>query len=714
MKTKLLLLMTGLAFTLSTKAYTSLRVQDPHETWKYGQGTIDSAVLSIQPKGAYFEYGLYLTFSAKGLSSSYNKDSFEVQMQFDLPEGAIVTDSWLWIGNNIMQALIMDRGRASMIYEGIVKRRQDPSILFKNSSTQYELRVYPMAYNETRKVKLTYLVPAQWGLNSVQAAIPINILKASQNPPTFRVLAYADNTWKNPRIPELSWMTFSSPPGLPYQTAILTYPSYSSLYALSFSMASPFQNGIFVSKYATGLDEGYYQIAMIPSKLLSLNGYKKAALLFDYEPGMSNTTAQEVLDKTRQMLHEYFSPKDSFNLILSHLNILRASPRWIACDSASIEAAFNQISGLSSYSNLPSLLANGIDFLKTNGNVGQLVLIANSDNVASPTIANQLITDVQALMTPKRFAINVLDYTDMNYTYFYTGNQYYKGNDYFYQNITTLTGGNYERTITNTNYYNDTRPFATAALELFVSLDGKISNFDVYSKLQSGYCYGRFSSDMTGLFQLNKTFTQVGRYYGSGPIELEVSGMFEGTPFSETVTINNMHQTDVSTRNMWVGNYIEAMENSYPDNQDIADIIDHSISNRILSRYTAFLALEPNDTLSYCENCEDETTNNPGGNTTDVNDLGEDSVAMRAFPNPFTSQVTISFENLSIEGEVSLQIYNLMGQLVKSIPVEASVNGKFEYVWNGDTNGGEPVSPGIYLLTVSGPNGKQTMKLLKQ
>lgn len=63
----------------------------------------------------------------------------------------MIIDSWLWIGDEISKAMILDKWTASSIYENIVKRRKDPSILTKMSDLQYELRIFPMAGNEKEK-----------------------------------------------------------------------------------------------------------------------------------------------------------------------------------------------------------------------------------------------------------------------------------------------------------------------------------------------------------------------------------------------------------------------------------------------------------------------------------------------------------------------------------------------------------------------------------
>ena len=149
---KTLLLSVVLFLSLNAVAHYNLRVGDPRNSWHTEQGTIEEANLTITPKGLYMEYGLYLTFSSNGTQWTNVKDTLEVTMDFSLPENAMITDSWLWFGEDTIKAVIIDRWTASSIYESIVRRRRDPSILFKQSATQYQLRVFPMAGNETRKV----------------------------------------------------------------------------------------------------------------------------------------------------------------------------------------------------------------------------------------------------------------------------------------------------------------------------------------------------------------------------------------------------------------------------------------------------------------------------------------------------------------------------------------------------------------------------------
>lgn len=279
MRTKILLF-TILFFSFNLSyAHDNLVISDPLSGWS-STGTIDSATLSIKPKGAFFECGLYLDLS---LGQTYYSDTTEIVLDFELPAESFITDSWLWVGNQIVKADLMDRGRATMIYEGIVKRRQDPSLLLKNSATSYQLRVFPLASGEKRKVKITYLVPAKWANNHVLVNLPLNILKSSTTMPALKIIAYEEANFKNPAL-------FNQPTLFQYYTPdskiaqllpnILQSQSYNSLMV---SYSSPMINGIFAAVYETAPNEGYYQIALQPSAALNLYPPRKIAFLLEHQ-----------------------------------------------------------------------------------------------------------------------------------------------------------------------------------------------------------------------------------------------------------------------------------------------------------------------------------------------------------------------------------------------------------------------------------------------
>lgn len=69
------------------------------------------------------------------------------------------------------------------------------------------------------------------------------------------------------------------------------------------------------------------------------------------------------------------------------------------------------------------------------------------------------------------------------------------------------------------------------------------------------------------------------------------------------------------------------------------------------------------------------------------------------FPNPFNPETRIEF-NLGAEGFVSLNIYNIQGQLVRALVDESMPSGSHSVTWNGRDQNGELVPAGVYLYSL--------------
>ncbi|MDY0152334.1 MAG: T9SS type A sorting domain-containing protein [Candidatus Cloacimonas sp.] len=80
-------------------------------------------------------------------------------------------------------------------------------------------------------------------------------------------------------------------------------------------------------------------------------------------------------------------------------------------------------------------------------------------------------------------------------------------------------------------------------------------------------------------------------------------------------------------------------------------------------------------------------------------------------PNPFNN--IASFE-ISTKANLStnLEIYNLKGQLVKSMNIITDNTGKAQFVWNGLTNSGTPAINGMYLYRLTGGTKTISGKLM--
>jgi len=86
------------------------------------------------------------------------------------------------------------------------------------------------------------------------------------------------------------------------------------------------------------------------------------------------------------------------------------------------------------------------------------------------------------------------------------------------------------------------------------------------------------------------------------------------------------------------------------------------------------------------------------------------------YPNPFNPVTTISFDVLGSDAaSVTLTIYNILGQSVRTLIASELNAGSYAVEWNGTSDTGEQMASGMYLysLQVNGLVQTKTMVLLK-
>jgi len=84
------------------------------------------------------------------------------------------------------------------------------------------------------------------------------------------------------------------------------------------------------------------------------------------------------------------------------------------------------------------------------------------------------------------------------------------------------------------------------------------------------------------------------------------------------------------------------------------------------------------------------------------------------YPNPFNPETTIHF-SLQKDSRVTLDIYNIKGQLVRSLLNDFYKEGTHLILWNGKDDRGVTVSSGVYFyrMIADGYNGVRKMVLMK-
>ena len=92
-------------------------------------------------------------------------------------------------------------------------------------------------------------------------------------------------------------------------------------------------------------------------------------------------------------------------------------------------------------------------------------------------------------------------------------------------------------------------------------------------------------------------------------------------------------------------------------------------------------------------------------------DIPEQYSLGQNYPNPFNPVTKMNFA-LPRTGDVSIVIYNLMGQQIRTLVSENMEYGFHTVTWNGLDQLGRPVSSGVYFSELSARGFRQTKKML--
>ncbi|MEN6445148.1 MAG: C25 family cysteine peptidase [Candidatus Cloacimonas sp.] len=109
------------------------------------------------------------------------------------------------------------------------------------------------------------------------------------------------------------------------------------------------------------------------------------------------------------------------------------------------------------------------------------------------------------------------------------------------------------------------------------------------------------------------------------------------------------------------------------------------------------------------------TTSKPDNYVANEDDVMQSPISdLYNYPNPFNPVTSIYF-NAKQAGQAKLNIYNLKGQLIRSLLNENIVAGQHKVVWDGMDNKGTIVGSGLYLykLQMNGYTNTKKMLLLK-
>ncbi len=98
---------------------------------------------------------------------------------------------------------------------------------------------------------------------------------------------------------------------------------------------------------------------------------------------------------------------------------------------------------------------------------------------------------------------------------------------------------------------------------------------------------------------------------------------------------------------------------------------------------------------------------------TSVSQVQVDEGSLKVFPMPITDYANISF-TLNAPSDVEMSIYNIMGKKVASVEYNRYPAGDHTITWNGASDSGSIIEPGMYILRMRAGKDVTSLKMLKR
>lgn len=95
----------------------------------------------------------------------------------------------------------------------------------------------------------------------------------------------------------------------------------------------------------------------------------------------------------------------------------------------------------------------------------------------------------------------------------------------------------------------------------------------------------------------------------------------------------------------------------------------------------------------------------------EVNRLPDRYNVSMNYPNPFNSSTSIEF-GLPRQSQVTVTVYNLLGQNIRSLVDRDESAGNYTIIWDGKDASGEPVASGVYFYRFETGDHSETKKML--
>jgi tetratricopeptide (TPR) repeat protein len=252
---------------------------------------------------------------------NHTNSRLEGQFYFPLPQDASISGFGMWIGNELVEADVVEKQRAREIFETILREKRDPGLLEWTGGNIFKARVFPIFPHSEKRIKITYtqVLPLRGSKYRYTYGLHSELLK--QTP--LRELSIDLKVYSESKLRQIS---------CPSHAARIDQTAHSGHIEFSAEEYSPdadFEavieidgrsNDVVVIPHQRG-DDGYFMLQVTPPgadanwqrDLLPDGQPLKLLLLADTSSSMDNSHRETQNEFIASLLMS-LGPKDQFNL----------------------------------------------------------------------------------------------------------------------------------------------------------------------------------------------------------------------------------------------------------------------------------------------------------------------------------------------------------------------------------------------------------------
>lgn len=655
---------------------------------------IDEATLVVHHLGSYVEMNIYMTVSYDFNSWFFkNYNELEFKWQFNLPVDAIVHKFWIWDGDSILSAKVLDKWTAELLFSDVSSPVRNPGLLTQSSPNSdgqvtHDVRIFPIKRNEKKRFMIQYLLPCRPTGSQMRVWLPMTQLISDKTPIVnkMRLLYKYGNT---PHEPKVIGAKPSYSQNFPSANAWAIDLPVEKDQFVELEIPSPIKKDVYFTT-TTSRGENFYQIAVIPPNIPRSATPRNILFVIDFNRfNTANLDGDFLLSYLKESLLQAFSKDDSINVLVAYDDYILGDKNWVSCTKEGIDNLFSKVMKRSfpSYNNLLPLISRAADFVNTRQTRSEVLFITNINTInLYGTDKTQLASSIIAKFKSGT-GLNFMDLDNKSYLYWNSGGYYETQMQSFYGSMSYNTGGDL--------FF---LKYNTLKEMIYSFLYDEISHFEsveVQLRFNNGFANSKhFIGLNQGYYPMNTPILQLGKFTGGFPVDVTVFGKYRTTSKNYTVTINQ-NQVEKGSEQIataWYGGYIQSLLKLPYNPLTISDIIKLSSEQEILTPYSGFLIFEKDKNHGYCTTCIDETKG-----ATDVKDLPDStySFEITAFPNPFNPSTTINY-TLPSNGIVTLRIYNILGEKVAELVNTEQAKGKHSVRFDGSK-----LASGLYIMSIN-------------